>query len=119
MGDVIVRKVNLDGQEVHAWASHVLARVTPSRHRGLVFSVKQSAVPLGGLQPSLAALRTKQIDGMTTATESAYVNTGDCSAYSSVVLQCGVSYSEDAIARHDSLQAEHDRPAHQHRCGGR
>ena len=30
------------------------------------------AVPLGGLQPSLAALRTKQIDGMTTATESAY-----------------------------------------------
>ena len=30
-------------------ASHVLARVTPSDRRGLVFSVKQSAVPLGGL----------------------------------------------------------------------
>ena len=30
-------------------ASHVLARVTPATRRGLVFSVKQSAVPLGGL----------------------------------------------------------------------
>ena len=30
-------------------ASHVLARVTPPDRRGLVFSVKQSAVPLGGL----------------------------------------------------------------------
>lgn len=30
-------------------ASHVLARVAPARHRGLVFSIKQSAVPLGGL----------------------------------------------------------------------
>ena len=30
-------------------ASHVLARVTPPGRRGLVFSVKQSAVPLGGL----------------------------------------------------------------------
>jgi len=30
-------------------ASHVLARVTPPDRRGLVFSIKQSAVPLGGL----------------------------------------------------------------------
>ena len=30
-------------------ASHVLARVTPAARRGLVFSIKQSAVPLGGL----------------------------------------------------------------------
>ena len=30
-------------------ASHVLARATPPNRRGLVFSVKQSAVPLGGL----------------------------------------------------------------------
>ena len=30
-------------------ASHVLARVTPTARRGLVFSIKQSAVPLGGL----------------------------------------------------------------------
>ena len=30
-------------------ASHVLARVTPMERRGLVFSIKQSAVPLGGL----------------------------------------------------------------------
>ena len=30
-------------------ASHVLARVTPPARRGLVFSIKQSAVPLGGL----------------------------------------------------------------------
>ena len=30
-------------------ASHVLARVTPADRRGLVFSIKQSAVPLGGL----------------------------------------------------------------------
>ena len=30
-------------------ASHVLARVTPPEHRGLVFSIKQSGVPLGGL----------------------------------------------------------------------
>ena len=30
-------------------ASHVLARVTPVNRRGLVFSIKQSAVPLGAL----------------------------------------------------------------------
>ena len=30
-------------------ASHVLARVAPAAQRGLVFSIKQSAVPLGGL----------------------------------------------------------------------
>ncbi len=30
-------------------ASHVLARVCPAAHRGLVFSIKQSAVPVGGL----------------------------------------------------------------------
>ena len=30
-------------------ASHVLARATPMERRGLVFSIKQSAVPLGGL----------------------------------------------------------------------
>ena len=30
-------------------ASHVLARITPPARRGLVFSIKQSAVPLGGL----------------------------------------------------------------------
>ena len=30
-------------------ASHVLARVAPPQRRGLVFSLKQSAVPLGGL----------------------------------------------------------------------
>ena len=30
-------------------ASHILARVTPAARRGLVFSIKQSAVPLGGL----------------------------------------------------------------------
>ena len=30
-------------------ASHILAKVTPPARRGLVFSVKQSAVPLGGL----------------------------------------------------------------------
>lgn len=34
-------------------ASHVLARVAPARHRGLVFSVKQSAVPMGGLLAGL------------------------------------------------------------------
>lgn len=33
----------------------------------------------------------------------AYVKTGDCAAYSSVVLQCGVSYLEEAIALHRSL----------------
>jgi D-ribose pyranase len=33
----------------------------------------------------------------------AYVKTGDCAAYSSVVLQCGVSYLDDAIALHRSL----------------
>ena len=34
-------------------ASHVLARVTPPARRGLVFSVKQSAVPFGGLLAGL------------------------------------------------------------------
>jgi D-ribose pyranase len=34
----------------------------------------------------------------------AYVKTGDCAAYSSVVLQCGVSFLDEAIALHRSLQ---------------
>jgi D-ribose pyranase len=33
----------------------------------------------------------------------AYVKTGDCAAYSSVVLQCGVSFLDEAIALHRSL----------------
>ncbi len=33
----------------------------------------------------------------------AYVKTGDCAAYSSVVLQCGVSYLDEAIALHRSI----------------
>lgn len=36
-------------------------------------------------------------------TAFAYVKTGDCSAYSSVVLQCGISYLDDAIALRRSL----------------
>ena len=35
-------------------ASHVLARITPPQRRGLVFSVKQSAVTLGGLVAGVA-----------------------------------------------------------------
>lgn len=34
--------------------SHVLARVTPARMRGLVFSLKQSAVPFGGVLVGLS-----------------------------------------------------------------
>ncbi len=33
----------------------------------------------------------------------AYVRTGDCAAYSSVVLQCGVSFLDEAIALRRSL----------------
>lgn len=36
-------------------ASHILARVTPTHRRGVVFSMKQSAVPLGGLLAGLIA----------------------------------------------------------------
>ena len=36
-------------------ASHILARVTPADRRGVVFSLKQSAVPAGGLLAGLAA----------------------------------------------------------------
>ena len=36
-------------------ASHILARVTPPHRRGIVLSLKQSAVPLGGLAAGLAA----------------------------------------------------------------
>ena len=36
-------------------ASHILARVTPANRRGVVFSIKQSAVPLGGLLAGLIA----------------------------------------------------------------
>lgn len=36
-------------------ASHILARVTPPHRRGVVFSMKQSAVPLGGLLAGLIA----------------------------------------------------------------
>ncbi len=44
-------------------------------------------------------------DLMAELTQSAYayVKTGDCSAYSSVVLQCGVSYLDEAVALHRSL----------------
>lgn len=34
-------------------ASHILARVAPAEHRGLIFSLKQSAVPIGGLTAGL------------------------------------------------------------------
>lgn len=37
----------------------------------------------------------------------AYVKTGDCAAYSSVVLTCGVSYLESAIAHYTEV---HGRP---------
>ncbi|MDP6953221.1 MAG: MFS transporter, partial [Alphaproteobacteria bacterium] len=36
-------------------ASHILARVTPPERRGIVFSAKQSAVPIGGLFAGLLA----------------------------------------------------------------
>lgn len=36
-------------------ASHILARVTPAERRGIVFSAKQSAVPIGGLLAGLLA----------------------------------------------------------------
>lgn len=36
-------------------ASHILARVAPAHRRGVVLSLKQSAVPLGGLLAGLAA----------------------------------------------------------------
>lgn len=36
-------------------ASHILARVTPAGRRGIVFSLKQSAVPIGGLLAGLIA----------------------------------------------------------------
>lgn len=36
-------------------ASHILARVTPAHRRGVVLSLKQAAVPLGGLIAGLAA----------------------------------------------------------------
>ncbi len=36
-------------------ASHILARVTPAGRRGVVFSLKQSAVPIGGLIAGLIA----------------------------------------------------------------
>lgn len=36
-------------------ASHILARVTPPERRGVVFSAKQSAVPIGGLFAGLLA----------------------------------------------------------------
>ncbi len=36
-------------------ASHILARVTPAHRRGIVMSMKQSAVPLGGLAAGLTA----------------------------------------------------------------
>lgn len=35
----------------------------------------------------------------------AYVKTGECSAFASVVLICGVSYFDEAFALHDRLQA--------------
>ena len=39
----------------------------------------------------------------------AYVKTGECTAYSSVVLHCGVNYLDDAVALYRSLHP--DRPA--------
>jgi D-ribose pyranase len=37
------------------------------------------------------------------ATAYAYVKTGECTAYSSVVLTCGVSYLDEAIAQYTEI----------------
>ncbi len=44
-------------------ASHVLARVSPAARRGLVFSLKQSAVPVGGLIAGLLIPPVAEIYG--------------------------------------------------------
>lgn len=36
----------------------------------------------------------------------AYVKTGECSAYASVVLECGVSYLEDALELYEELHGQ-------------
>ena len=65
----------------------------PDTHAEVValLDIEPSTVPHAELMAEMAG------------TAFAYVKTGDCSAYSSVVLQCGVSYLEEAIALHRSL----------------
>ncbi len=58
-----------------------------------VLDVEPSARPHGELMADMAERAY------------AYVKTGDCSAYSSVVLTCGVSYLDEAIALYDRLHS--------------
>lgn len=59
-------------------ASHVLARVTPAHQRGFVFSVKQSAVTLGGLVAGLVVPTLAQTIGWQTTLLTLAVLAASC-----------------------------------------
>ncbi len=69
------------------------AEWSPDTHADVValLDVQPTAMPHAELMAEMAE------------TAYAYVKTGDCAAYSSVVLQCGVSFLDEAIALHRSL----------------
>lgn len=50
----------------------------------------------------------QQLLGETTESILAFVKTGECSAYASVVVVCGVSYFDEAVALHDRVKMERE-----------
>ena len=83
-------------------ASHVLARVTPPARRGLVFSVKQSAVPLGGLVAGLLFPPVAERFGWEWA----------------IALACGMVFSAALIIQPLRARLDDDRnPGHRVRVG--
>jgi D-ribose pyranase len=92
--DAVIHDLVVESAEV----ATEFAEWSPETHAGVV--------DLLGFEP--VATRT-HVDLMAdmAATAYAYVKTGDCSAYSSVVLTCGVSFLDDAIAHYAEV---HGRP---------
>ncbi len=68
--------------------------------------VHADVVALLGFEP-IASRPHGELMADMAANAYAYVKTGDCAAYSSVVLTCGVSFLDDAIAHYEQV---HGRP---------
>ena len=89
-GELVIEAATV-ASEFEDWNPDVYAEV-----RGLL-TVEPDHRPHAELMADLAT------------TAFVYVKTGECTAYSSVVLQCGVSYLDDAVEQYRRLHP--DRPA--------
>lgn len=97
-----------------------VAQVLAAIKSDLVIEAAEVAEEFSAWAPETYAEVVEVLDASPTGTRShvdlmadmaqsafAYVKTGDCAAYSSVVLTCGVSYLESAIAHYTEV---HGRP---------